>query len=85
MHVAVGSDAGIAEQVPRATQVLTPFEDGEGTVGTVHLQVVGGRDTRDAGTDDEHVEVVFGVARQRGLVTARHGPTLRRGRVHIRV
>ena len=55
VHVGVGADAGIAEQVPGAADRLAAFEDGVALARAAVLQVPGGADARQAGADDQHV------------------------------
>lgn len=56
VHVAVGADAGVAEQVPCAADPLAPVEHGEAQRRAQHLEVRGHRDAGNPGTDDQHVE-----------------------------
>ena len=58
VHVAVGADAGIAEQVPGAADVGAPFEDQVGAVRRLDLQVIGGADAGDAGADHEDIDML---------------------------
>ena len=62
VHIAVGADTGIAEKVPGATECRPSLEDRELAVGAHGLQVVGRRNTGDAGADDDDVEVLGRVA-----------------------
>src|SRR5205085_626596 len=86
VEVAVGPDAGETVAEPRAAERFQRLERHEGRAWILRLQVIGGRDARDAGADDEHVEM-FGRAAsglgQRGVL--RHqvhlvssGPAARR-------
>ena len=58
VHVGVGADAGIAEQVPRAADVGAAFEDRVGPARAALLQVTAGADAGNAGADDQDVEVL---------------------------
>jgi hypothetical protein len=58
VHVRVGADARIAEEVPRSADVLARLEDGVRAVGAARLQVVAGADAGDPGADHQHVEVL---------------------------
>ena len=62
VHVAVGADARVSEQVPGAADVVAALEDHERAVGAHRLQVVRGPDARDAGAHDDDVEVLCHVA-----------------------
>src|SRR5690606_954098 len=61
VHVGVGPDAGVAEQVPRAADGAPGLEDGVGGPRAAVLQVVGGADAGEPGPDDQDVEVLGGV------------------------
>ena len=61
MHVAVGAHTRIAEQIPGAAKVLSPFENGEAPVGHFHPHMRRHPDARDAGTDDKDVEIGGGL------------------------
>lgn len=56
-HVRVGTDAGVAEQVPGTAHRRAPFEQGEALAGAMLHQVVGGADAGQSGADDEYVQV----------------------------
>src|ERR1700722_19146124 len=58
VHVRIGADAGIAEQIPGAADALPGLEDGIALGGTALLQMVRGADAGQAVTDDEYVEEV---------------------------
>ena len=57
VHVRIGADAGVAEQVPGAAEALAAFEDDEAAVGAALAQVHRRADARQAGADHQHVEV----------------------------
>jgi len=59
VHVGVRADPRIAEQVPRAADLVARLEDRVAAVGTVAHEMAGGADARQAGADDQHV-AVFG-------------------------
>src|SRR5262249_57482811 len=63
VHVAVGPDAGIAKEVPRAAHGGATLEDDVALPRAVALQVDGGPDAGEAGADDEDV---VGVLRRHG-------------------
>src|SRR5687767_9988598 len=56
VQVRVGADAGVAEQVPRATDAAARLDDRIRLQGLPLLQVVGGTDARDARADDEDID-----------------------------
>ena len=60
VHVGVGADAGIAEQVPGAADRVAGLQDGVRLAGQLLLQVDSGADAGQAGPDDDHVEVLQG-------------------------
>ncbi len=57
IHVAVGADAGIAEQIPGATDAIAALEDDVALAGTFLLQVIAGADAGQACADDQHVDM----------------------------
>ncbi len=57
VHVRVRTDAGVAEEVPRPADRVPRLEDGPGGAWAVHREPTPRVDTRDAGSDDEHVDV----------------------------
>ena len=59
VHVRVGADAGIAEEIPRAADGVAAFEDGVGAAGAASLKVIARRDAGEPGADHEHIEVDF--------------------------
>ena len=58
VHIRVGADAGVAEEIPRAAHPLASFEDDVALSGAAGLEVNRRADAREAGADDEDVEVV---------------------------
>jgi hypothetical protein len=56
-HVAVGADARIPEQIPGAANRVATLEDDEALARTLRLQMIARADARQAGADDENVEV----------------------------
>ena len=56
-HVAVGADAGIAEQIPGAADAVAALEDDETLAGALLLQVIARADAGQPGADDQHVEM----------------------------
>src|SRR5690606_15676718 len=60
VHVGVGPDPWVAEQVPGATDRVARLENRVRLPGAALLQVVGGADTGEAGADDQDVSV-FGL------------------------
>src|SRR5215469_14852770 len=60
VHVGVGADAGVAEEVPGAADRAASFEDNVGLAGTLRLQAIAGSDAGEAGSDDDNVEVLVG-------------------------
>ena len=57
VHVAVGADAGVAEQVPRPADRLARLKDQHGAAGTFLLQVVRRPDAGEPRADDDDVVV----------------------------
>src|SRR5262249_56536486 len=58
VHVAVGADGRVAEEIPGAPHRRPPFEDEVALSRAPAMQVHRGPDAREAGADDEDV-VVF--------------------------
>src|ERR1700681_4957343 len=56
-HVAVGADAGIAEQIPSAADTVAALEDGVALAGTIALQVIARANAGQPGADDQYVEM----------------------------
>ena len=59
VHVAVGADARIAEQIPGAADALPAFQNGEGLAWAAPPQVAGRANAGQPGADDQHIEAVF--------------------------
>ena len=57
IHVAVGADAGIAEQIPGAADGVAAFEDRVALARTILLQVIARADARQARADDQYIDV----------------------------
>jgi hypothetical protein len=57
VHVAVRADAGIAEQVPGAAEVLAPLENREAAIRALHPHMRGHADARNPRAHDQHVEI----------------------------
>ncbi len=66
LHVAVGADAGVLEEVPRAADVGAAFEDDVGAIRAQGLQVVAGANPGYARADDDHIDVLGSHALLRG-------------------
>ena len=60
VHVRIGADAGIAEQVPRAADVGAAFQDRVGLARAALLQMTAGADAGNAGADDQDVDMFNG-------------------------
>ncbi len=58
VHVGVGADARIAEQVPGAPHGLAAFENRVGPPGAEGLQVIARADAGNPGADHQHVEML---------------------------
>ena len=58
VHVGVGADPGIAEEVPGAADRLARLEDREALARATLLQVMGGADPGDPGADDKHIDAL---------------------------
>src|SRR5690242_17431991 len=61
MHIGVGADARIAEQVPGAANRVPAFQDSIGLLRRARLQVIGRGDARYARSNDQDINV-FGAA-----------------------
>ena len=59
IHVGVRADAGVAEQVPGATQRRAPLHDEVAPAGAALLQMAGRADPGNSRTDDQYVEVLI--------------------------
>src|SRR5512143_3137865 len=57
VHVRVRTNTRIAKQLPRAAHPLASLEYGESFLRTRHRQSRSGADSRQAGTNDQHVKV----------------------------
>src|SRR5205085_10364023 len=57
VHVGVGADAGVAEQVPGAADRLARLEDRERLARTAHRQVTACTHTGQTRADDQYVDV----------------------------
>ena len=68
VHVGVGADPRVAEEVPRAPEALAPLQDRVRLVRAARLQVVGGADAGEAGTHDENVEMLGWIVHRASLV-----------------
>ena len=64
VHVRVGADARVAEQIPGTAHGLPGFQDGVALAGAAVLQLSGGADTGQAGADDQNIKAC--VIRSRG-------------------
>src|SRR5690606_8266478 len=73
VHVGVGPDARVAEEVPRAADGVAGLEDGVAGPRALVLHVPAGADAREAGADDEAVEVLGAGAGARARRAARGG------------
>src|SRR5664279_2977295 len=56
-HVAVGADAGVAEQVPGAADAVAALENGKILAEALLLQVITRADAGQPSADDQHVEM----------------------------
>ena len=73
VHVRVGADAGVAEQVPGATQGGAPLENGQALVRALAPEVAGGADAGQAGANDQDIQVFDGHAGSSGHGGSRSG------------
>ena len=60
MHVRVGADPRVAEQIPCPADLRTPLDDQETLRWAPLLQVDGGAEAGDAAADDQDIEVFHG-------------------------
>src|SRR3954469_8434749 len=58
VHVRVGADAGVAEQVPGSPKCLPRLQNSEALGRAVRLQVVRRPDAGEPSPDDQHVDVL---------------------------
>src|SRR5262249_55667942 len=58
VHIGIRADARIAEQVPGPADRFASLEDRVGLAGATALQMAGRSDPRQAGADDQNVEVL---------------------------
>jgi hypothetical protein len=56
-HVAVGTDAGIAKQIPGAADAVAALQDDVALARALFLQVIARADAGEAGADDQDVEM----------------------------
>ena len=57
VHVRIGANAGIAEQIPRAADRVAAFEDRVALARAFRLQMVAGGDARESRADNKHIEM----------------------------
>jgi hypothetical protein len=55
-HVGVRPDTWITEQVPRAANGITRFQNAPTGLGAMHLQMLGSPNARQAGTHNQNIE-----------------------------
>src|SRR5262249_12417924 len=60
VHVRIGADARIPEQVPRTADLRAPFKDHIAFAGAARLQTVASPDAGKPGADDDDVKVLSG-------------------------
>ena len=60
IEVRVGADAGVAEQIPGPAAGLARLQNGIALTRQIALQVVGSADARQAGTDDQDIDMLDG-------------------------
>src|SRR5260363_58515 len=70
MQIAVGADAGIAMRAPGAAKTVLALQDDEAGLRHLPGKLIGTADARDAGADDQHVEM-FSRLRGRSLPDGR--------------
>src|SRR5579872_1675167 len=58
IHVGVGADAGIAEQVPGSADLAPTFEDGIAFIGAARPQIVGSGDAGKPRADDQDIHML---------------------------
>ena len=64
IHVGIGADAGITEQIPGAADRSASFNDCPAQLRAARTQIIGGRHPRDSGADYQYIDI-FG----HGLLT----------------
>lgn len=69
-EVGVGPDAGVAEQAPRAAELVARLQQREAALRVLLAQVVRDADAGQAGADDEDVEVLEGLRAHGPVVPA---------------
>ena len=79
VEVAVRADAGIAMGEPGAAEALLRLQHHEAGARELVGQVIGATDARDAGADDQHVDMVGGLGsgRRQGNSGIGHGRSFR--------
>src|SRR6185437_2651668 len=75
-HVAVGADAGIAEQIPGAADAVAPLEDNEALRRTFVLEMIARADAREAGADDQYIEMFHWLGRFHDPISAQMEPKI---------
>src|SRR6266403_880216 len=56
-HVAVGTDAGVTEQVPGTADGLAALKDDKAPAGAIVLQVIARADAGQSGADNQHIDM----------------------------
>src|SRR5262249_53082131 len=57
MHVGIGAGAGISKKIPGPAECLARFQDDEGFLWAVALQMIGNPDTGEARADNDDIEI----------------------------
>jgi hypothetical protein len=58
MHVTIGTDARISEEVPGTANSFPAFQDGKCLSRALVLQVIGCAYARESGTNDDNVKMI---------------------------
>src|SRR5690348_8839300 len=78
MHIGVGADAWIAEQVPRAANRVPAFEDGVGLCRAARLQIIRRGDAGYPRSNDQDINVFGAVHHTLRPLQSGYGSTRRR-------
>src|SRR6185437_16734603 len=60
VHVRIGADAWITEEIPRAADSVASFEYEEALLGAVHLEMARSANPRQPRADDDYIHVLHG-------------------------
>ena len=67
VHVGIGTDARVAEQIPGASKGLTALNDGERLTRALSFEVTGHANAGNAGADNQYVYMLFAHSHPGGI------------------